>query len=407
MKYIKILCLCLFFLIGCSNNKSTSKDIPLDDSSEMVPNAKIVTTTDDLPECGEEQIGFLYYVLNENEFSVCTSLGYVEVIIEGLIGPTGLNGSTGPTGAQGPSGINGVNGVDGLTGPTGATGPQGVTGIDGQSINWLGAMDTKPISPNVNDAFYWSLGEASCIWNGSQWEVLATYPSVQINNCETLFSSTHFEDSRDGNMYRWVKIGDQIWMGENLKYLPDVHAPTVNYDTLNPESRYYVYDFFTSGLPVSQEISAAKATANYNLYGALYNWDAAMDNACPAGWHLPSKIEVEELLKTIAWEVGLIDSSMDDVNWMGLAPYLKNRDTWNDNTASLSINKYGFGILGAGNTNIPVGFSSQGDYGFFWSSTEVNSESARSFGALATLDQIRITKTSPKGRGNAVRCLYN
>ena len=38
-------------------------------------------------------------------------------------------------------------------------------------------------------------------------------------------SSGTFTDERDGRAYKWVKIGDQIWMVENLAYVPYVCAP--------------------------------------------------------------------------------------------------------------------------------------------------------------------------------------
>ncbi len=38
-------------------------------------------------------------------------------------------------------------------------------------------------------------------------------------------TSGTFTDSRDGNTYGWTKIGDQVWMTENLRYLPNVFEP--------------------------------------------------------------------------------------------------------------------------------------------------------------------------------------
>jgi len=112
-------------------------------------------------------------------------------------------------------------------------------------------------------------------------------------------TSGTFIDSRDGNEYNWVQIGDQVWMAENLAYLPSVVGPGTGSQTT---PHYYVYGY--NGTNVTD----AKATANYNTYGVLYNWPAAMNGAassttnpsgvqgvCPDGWHLPSDAEWTEL----------------------------------------------------------------------------------------------------------------
>jgi uncharacterized protein (TIGR02145 family) len=75
-----------------------------------------------------------------------------------------------------------------------------------------------------------------------------------------------FTDSRDGKTYKTVKIGEQVWMAENLNY--DAGSGSWCYDN-NP--------------------------SNCKKYGRLYNWEVAKRIA-PSGWHLPSKDEFETLL---------------------------------------------------------------------------------------------------------------
>ncbi len=76
-----------------------------------------------------------------------------------------------------------------------------------------------------------------------------------------------FVDERDGQIYNWVKIGDQIWMAQNLAY----------------DGEGGCWDYHT--------IHGYKGNVNfYKELGKLYNWETAC-KVCPDGWHLPSEKE--------------------------------------------------------------------------------------------------------------------
>ncbi len=98
-----------------------------------------------------------------------------------------------------------------------------------------------------------------------------------------------FIDSRDNREYKWVKIGQQIWMAENLAYLPSV---TVG--TKNSESDPLVYVSGYNGENVQQ----AMLTETFNTFGAYYNWQAAIIS-CPNGWHITTVEEWVELREYI------------------------------------------------------------------------------------------------------------
>lgn len=122
--------------------------------------------------------------------------------------------------------------------------------------------------------------------------------NVDINEFKTVSGplTGKFTDNRGvGHVYNWVQIGTQVWMAENLAYLPAVSPPTTG--SLK-DPHYYVYDY--SGT----DVVAAKSTLNYSDYGVLYNWAAALAGSspsnsipsgvqgiCPQGWHLPSEAE--------------------------------------------------------------------------------------------------------------------
>ncbi len=121
---------------------------------------------------------------------------------------------------------------------------------------------------------------------------------------EDPFSGTSgtFVDIRDGQVYTWVKIGNQIWMAENLNtgiMIPNKIEGTLNYQANNGVIEKYCYDNLES---------------NCDNYGGLYQWAETVQyvegvsndfgiyvggghvrGICPAGWHIPSDEEVKIL----------------------------------------------------------------------------------------------------------------
>jgi len=91
-----------------------------------------------------------------------------------------------------------------------------------------------------------------------------------------------FTDLRDGTVYKWVKIGDQIWMAENLAYIPFVSS-------LDSDYGIWVYGYYDT------DVIEAKSTNNYLTKGCLYSWDMA-NEAVPEGWRLPSDEDWLELI---------------------------------------------------------------------------------------------------------------
>ncbi len=125
-----------------------------------------------------------------------------------------------------------------------------------------------------------------------------------------------FVDTRDHEEYRWVQIGQQKWMSNNLRFFPSLNlVPEDSSDIpevrTNPE--FYIYEFFPDSMITDSANSAhARATESYQKCGTLYTWYTAMMDAegsesipsgvtgiCPAGWHLPSSDEWALLIKYI------------------------------------------------------------------------------------------------------------
>lgn len=147
--------------------------------------------------------------------------------------------------------------------------------------------------------------------------------TVKLTRTVTPPTATTFTDARDGHVYKFVTIGTQSWMAENLAYLPVINVPANDVPTCDKDPQYFVLSY------EGTDLAAAKQTQEYKKYGVLYNWYAAMNqkNAtgasadavpsgvqgiCPAGWHLPSKAEWKVLEEFVASELPGVQGNGED-----------------------------------------------------------------------------------------------
>lgn len=132
-----------------------------------------------------------------------------------------------------------------------------------------------------------------------------------------------FCDLRDKQVYGAQKIGDNIWMTQNLNY-----------------------DMDGSYRPNTNQYSAK--------YGRYYTWNAAMA-ACPSGWHLPSEYEFKKLIETAGGE-----------GYAGR--HLKSTSMWYSSGAG--IDDFGFAALPAGLVDNKGDFYYATNFTYFWSSED-------------------------------------
>lgn len=139
-------------------------------------------------------------------------------------------------------------------------------------------------------------------------------------------------DSRNGQTYKTVKIGEQVWMAENLNFKTDSSY------CYNDSSKYC------------------------KKYGRLYTWTAAM-KACPDGWRLPDETDFVNLIKAVGGE--------EDAGTK-----LKSTSGWNDDDGKSGngTDSFGFSALAAGVGNAGI-YGGEGYTTIFWGSTECSENS--------------------------------
>ncbi|HNY32102.1 MAG TPA: FISUMP domain-containing protein [Fibrobacteria bacterium] len=188
-------------------------------------------------------------------------------------------------------------------------------------------------------------------------------------------------DSRDGQVYRTITLGSQIWMAENLNFKVDSSASALgSVDSAAKYGRLYQWTA-AMGLPASN---------NATSWGGS---DVKRRGVCPVGWHIPSNQEWSTLIRHV------------DPGATGLGTKLFSIGGWKDVTVpSGSTEAFGFRAL-------PAGYLCCGDFQhpgtprylgmdtWWWSSSEGSTPTTASNFSKSGI------ASGEKTLGYSVRCL--
>jgi len=168
---------------------------------------------------------------------------------------------------------------------------------------------------------------AGCSKKVVQQHIPETQDTLPVITYDTL------TDTRDGQTYKTVVIGGQMWMAQNLNYkIPDSS---------------WCYE---------------NSADTCNKYGRLYTWGAAM-TACPYGWTLPDSVMWRILETTAGGKIA--GKNLKARN--GWIPWLLTHSTVHRSYGnSNGTDRYGFSALPSG-VRLPDGkFKYIGEHTGYW-----------------------------------------
>jgi len=193
----------------------------------------------------------------------------------------------------------------------------------------------------------------------------------------------------DGNVYKTIKIGEKVWMAENMR--------TSKYNDGIP-IQYIIDDASWAALAAGAWCYYGNEPANDKPYGKLYNWAAAgTGKLCPVGWHIPTGADWKDLFTALGWEGG------DDgiINVAG--GKMKATDYWAEPNTE-ATNESGFTGLPGGLRRVDGTFDRKGTYGVWWSSV-VYSDFRYCYGLNHNDGKVRTDYWGERKAGRSCRCV--
>lgn len=250
-------------------------------------------------------------------------------------------------------------------------------------------VERNGISSLANGLMIYQIDETPGFYyyNGTAWIGVAT--SVNVDSLRSritvLESQPGLVMDVDGNAYKTVRIGNQVWMAENLRvthYRNGDSIPNI------PSSSEWT----------SQSAGACcdygNSPANIITYGKLYNWYSVDDarGLAPAGWHVPTDAD----WITLSLSLGGDDVSGGKMKEPGLIHWLSSNID--------ATNSSGLTSLPGGIRNALGDFSLMGSYCYWWTSTQRDAIAAWNRHIGNGLGSIFRSSYS-KATGYSVRCV--
>lgn len=203
-------------------------------------------------------------------------------------------------------------------------------------------------------------------------------------------------DDRDGQVYKTVKIGAQIWMAENLNYAYkqkttslDSSSFCLNHDPKNCKKygRLYLRSaaldsvglFSETGLNCGEYYDPECRSQDSDPDEDVIN----MRGACPQGWHVPNDIEWNDLRAAVGGNRGMGNTLRSATGW-------DHEGEW--------LDAYGFSVIPSGIYRSIEGNFVEG-LAYFWSSSKAdNTWNLSPYDAIHTWD-------CNKGTAKSIRCI--
>jgi len=301
LKKVSLLSMCAFSLlaVACSDDGSSDVFYAQGNSTSDL----IVSVYDDLPVCSSTREGVTAYVKDDKTAYICQdNVWTVDGEGNGTVSSSSRQSQQESTSSSDDSSADSSSSnvsSSQQASSSSSSGEQPKSSSEGSAASSRSVASGSVSSSSVtssSSAENFSAGASSSSISSS------SVSSSSVSSSTVSSSSTPDEpgpvltDSRDGQIYKIVKIGEKWWMAENLNYF---------YRAGTAWSYYYKND-----------------STYRHKYGVHYSWAAAMDSAgvfsedgkgcgfrvncspkypvqgvCPEGWHLPDTTEWQALIK--------------------------------------------------------------------------------------------------------------